>query len=149
MDSIKELRALVGNRPLLLVYASVLVLNDRGEILLQRRSDTGRWGLPGGLMEPGETFEETARRELLEETGLRALEIERVTVLSGPDMYTVYPNGDEVHAVSAVHVVRRTEGELRMLDGESLELRWFPEHEMPPMGAMSTRIYDQSRRLVT
>ena len=67
---VSELRRLVGSRPLLLVAAGVVVRASYGAILLQRRTDDGLWGLPGGALEPGDSLEEAARRELLEETGL-------------------------------------------------------------------------------
>ena len=56
MGYIEELRALVGSRPLILPGASVLVVDARGHILLQRRADSGLWGIPGGMMEPGESY---------------------------------------------------------------------------------------------
>jgi 8-oxo-dGTP pyrophosphatase MutT (NUDIX family) len=70
MGYIEELRKLVGNRPVILTGAKVIVFNALGQILLQYRTDTKMWGLPGGLMELGESLEETALREVQEETGL-------------------------------------------------------------------------------
>jgi hypothetical protein len=54
-DYIRELRSLVGTRPLILVGAVVIIQNENQQILLQHRKD-GDWGLPGGLMEPGESL---------------------------------------------------------------------------------------------
>lgn len=65
-------------------------MNEIGEILFQRRSDSFDWGLPGGAMEPGETPEETARRELKEETGLDAGALQLLGVFSGPRYYYRY-----------------------------------------------------------
>lgn len=67
---IMDLREVVGARPLILAGAGVIIVDNEGRILLQHRSDNGDWGIPGGSMELGESFEEAARREVLEETGL-------------------------------------------------------------------------------
>ena len=69
MSYLSELRKIVGHRPLLSAGATVLVIKD-GKILLNLRSDTETWGVPGGALELGESLEETAYRELKEETGL-------------------------------------------------------------------------------
>lgn len=71
MSYLGELRKIVGNRPLLSAGATVLVIQN-GTVLLNLRSDTKTWGIPGGGMELGESLEETAHRELFEETSLRA-----------------------------------------------------------------------------
>ena len=82
MSYIQEMRNLIGNRPLLLVGTSVIVVQDR-MILLQKRADTGDWGYPGGYLEPGETPEQSAARELLEETGLVANHLELYGAFGG------------------------------------------------------------------
>lgn len=69
MSYIENLRNVVGHQPLILVGTAVAVINNEGEILLQKRRD-GVWGVPGGFMELGESTEEAGRREVLEETGL-------------------------------------------------------------------------------
>ncbi|HAT54701.1 MAG TPA: ADP-ribose pyrophosphatase, partial [Lactobacillus sp.] len=67
---IKEVRTLVGHRPLILNTATGCLLNDRRQILLQERADTGGWGLPGGYLEFGESYREAMVREFKEDTGL-------------------------------------------------------------------------------
>lgn len=68
------------------------------------------WGLPRGAMEPGETLEETAKRELYEKTGLHANNLQFLTILSGYQDYFKYPNGDEVFGVTAVFLTDQTDG---------------------------------------
>ena len=58
--------------------ACAVVLNEQGRVLLTRRSDNGRWCLPGGHVDYGETVEQCAVRETYEETGL-VVEVERLT----------------------------------------------------------------------
>ncbi len=64
MSYISSLREVVGNRPIISVGATILVINQKQEVLMQFRSDTLDWGLPGGSMELGETLEEVAAREV-------------------------------------------------------------------------------------
>ncbi len=130
MGYILELRQLVGNRPLFSPGATVVAFNPEHHVLMQLRSDTKTWGFPGGSSELGDSLEDTARRELAEETGLSAARLEFVTVLSGAHYRFTYPNGDEIYNVGAVFVAKGLTGELRA-DEESLELRWFALDELP------------------
>nr|WP_251130831.1 NUDIX hydrolase [Exiguobacterium sp. s157] len=126
-----ELRQTVGSRPLISVGATILVLNEYGELLFQHRSDTNDWGLPGGSMELNETLEEVAARELNEETGLETNQFELVGVCSGPKFYFKYPNGDETHSVINLFHAKRVQGTLAMNDGESLDLQYFSRADLP------------------
>ncbi len=73
------------NMPLFQNGSAIIVVNDRKEILMQRRADRNQWGLPGGLQELGETFEEVAVRELKEKTGLQTSiqDLHLIGVVSG------------------------------------------------------------------
>lgn len=125
-----ELRKLVGSRPLILPGAVVIIVNENKEILLQRRSDGG-WGLPGGIMELGESLEDTARREVQEETGLEIGKLELVDVFSGPEFYLKVANGDELYSVTAVYVSDDIKGELVIDYVESIDLKYFPIDQLP------------------
>ena len=94
-EYLKNLRARIGHDVLLTPGVAAVIVNDRGEVLLQRRSDDGRWGLPGGAMEPGEEPAETLVREVREETALEVVPERIVGVYSGPDFRVRYGNGDE------------------------------------------------------
>ena len=128
---IMDLRKIVGHRPLLQVGASVIVEDEQGRILLQLRSDNHTWSYAGGSVELDEVVEDAARRELLEETGLVAQELELFGIFSGPDTHCVYPNGDEVSNVDIVFLCRRYTGQLKCQVGEVEELRFFAADELP------------------
>jgi 8-oxo-dGTP pyrophosphatase MutT (NUDIX family) len=127
---IRELRKLVGHRPLILPGAVVLIFNDVGQLLLQHRSDGG-WGLPGGLMELGESLEETARREVKEETGLDIGELKLEGVFSGGEYYLKVANGDELYSVTTVYSTKDYKGELVSDELESIDLQFFSLHQLP------------------
>ncbi|MCP8970831.1 NUDIX hydrolase [Ectobacillus ponti] len=139
MAYMEEIRELVGTRPLIMVGSAVLVTNEQHEILLQLRSDTGDWGVPGGAMEPGETIEETAARELLEETGLSSRNLRFLGVLSGKEFYYRYPHGDEVYNVIHVFQTDRVQGELQT-DDEGIALKYFPIDRLPKLNMTAENI---------
>ena len=129
MGYIMELRKLVGTQPLIMAGSCVLVFNPQGHLLLQRRSDSLDWGTIGGSLEPGESLEEAARRELYEEAGLKAETFEFITVFSGKDMYYRYPHGDEIYNVMAIYEAKEIEGQPTINDDEGLELQYFSLEE--------------------
>ncbi|WP_141904349.1 NUDIX hydrolase [Lysinibacillus sp. Y5S-8] len=131
MGYISELRKYIGSRPIISIGATILVVNDDKKILFQHRSDTFDWGLPGGSMELNETLEEAATRELHEETGLVANELDLIGVFSGPDYYFQYPNGDEIYTVIHLYSAKNVSGVLEVRDGESLNLTYFSKNELP------------------
>ncbi|WP_309118313.1 NUDIX domain-containing protein [Paenibacillus sp.] len=126
MGYIKELRKYVGTAPLIMAGACVIVRNEEGHILLQKRADTLDWGTIGGALELGDSFEEAAARELYEEAGLTAGGFKFVALLSGKDMYFKYPHGDEIYNVMAVYEAEGVEGEPKVNDDEGLALAYFP-----------------------
>lgn len=130
MEYYKQLRKYVGHQPLILPGSNVIILNDKGQILLQER-EPGIYGLPGGLMELGESFEETARREVLEETGLHIESLQLCQVYSGPDYYVENPNGDTFYSVSAVYKTSEYSGEILADEIESISLQFFSATQLP------------------
>jgi 8-oxo-dGTP pyrophosphatase MutT (NUDIX family) len=132
MDYVAELRELVGTRPLVLPGTSVLVVDERERLLLVNRADTGGWGLPGGLMEPGESFEDAGRREVREETALEVVSLILFGVFSGAEYYYRYPNGDEIFNVTAAYVASVTRPTVRVDNTETSGYRFFNLDELPP-----------------
>lgn len=140
MGYIMDLRKHIGHDPLIGVGATTLVFNDKKELLLNLRTDTNSWGIPGGSMELYETIEETAIRELKEETGICADELELVTVLSGKDFYFEYPNGDKMCTVIVLFKVLGYDGTIKVSDNESKALRFFPLTNLPVMESRAEKI---------
>ena len=135
-DYIKSMRKHIGHERLLYVGACVFV-HKEGKLLLQRRSDNGCWCSAGGGTELGETVEDTARRELLEETGLTANSLELLGIFSGKELFYTYPNGDMVSNVSIAYLCEDYYGELIPQTNETTDLKWFdidnlPENISPP-----------------
>jgi 8-oxo-dGTP pyrophosphatase MutT (NUDIX family) len=129
---IEELRALVGHRPLIFVGSVVIVLDEKGRILMQqRRHPHGYWGIPGGLMELSESVEDTARRELLEETGLEAGKLDLINVYSGPQNYIKAANGDEFYVVTLAFFTQEVKGRLTVDHSEALTFEYFSPDQLP------------------
>ena len=143
---IAEMRKLVGHRTIIQCAASIICMDEQGRILLGKRMDNHKWGYSGGSIEIDEVVEECAKRELYEEMGLIAEELEFFYVNSGPEAHYIYPNGDEVSNFEIVYLCRHWKGELRPLDGEMEELRFFFPNEVvlaeisPPIRPVIVRL---------
>lgn len=130
MGYIQEMRKLVGSRTIIQCAASVLIIDDEGRLLLGKRSDNHLWGYAGGSIEIDEEAEACACRELEEEMGLIADELEFFCINSGPSTHYIYPNGDEVSNVEIVYLSHAYHGELKKSSEEMEELRFFAKEEI-------------------
>lgn len=126
-----DLRKVVGSRPLIMVGASVILLDSSNRLLLQLRTDNNAWGLPGGSLEMGENLVEVAKRELYEETGLIANKLEFLNMFSGKEFYYKYPHGDEVYNVISTYICTDYIGDLKMDESEAKELCFFHLDRLP------------------
>ncbi|MFJ7982762.1 NUDIX hydrolase [Lysinibacillus xylanilyticus] len=130
MEYYKYLRQYVGHRPIILPGSVVIILNEQNDVLLQKRHD-GYWGLPGGLMDLGESFEEVAKREVFEETGLVVENLKLLNVFSGSKYYFKVPNGDELYSVTAVYYTKDISGEMKIDYSESEKMQYFSINDLP------------------
>jgi ADP-ribose pyrophosphatase YjhB (NUDIX family) len=143
MNYVGWIRSFVGKEPVVLVAAGVVVRDRNGGILLQKRSDDGFWGIPGGAMEPPESLEDTAHREVKEETGAEVDNLRLLTVMSGKQMFWEYPNGDQAHLVSVIYEADMIGGRLVVDGKETADLGFFPVTNLPwPMRAMWRRFLE-------
>ncbi|MCH5320981.1 MAG: NUDIX hydrolase [Eubacterium sp.] len=143
MSYIMDLRKHVGHETLIGVGATTLVFNSKNELLLNLRSDTDTWGIPGGSMELFETIEETAIRELKEETGINANDLELLDVLSSKEYYFEYPNGDKMCSVIVLFLVKSYDGEIKVSDNESKKLKFFSLNNLPALESRAKVIIDK------
>ncbi|RDY71153.1 NUDIX domain-containing protein [Halobacillus trueperi] len=131
MDYIRHLRSMVGHEKVLMVVAGALVFNEKNQLLLQLRTDSESWGVPGGFMELDESVQDTARREVFEETGLILKEMELFGIYSGPQKHKVFGNGDQAAIVEICFSCQSYEGELVNENKESLSNRFFDLDDLP------------------
>ncbi|WP_284057897.1 HAD-IIA family hydrolase [Thermalbibacter longus] len=111
---------------------AAVVLDGDGRVLLVKRADNGRWGLPMGQVERGETVAEAVARELREEVGLEVRVLRLVGVYSEPaSQVFVYPSGEAVQFVTCCLLCEISGGALRADDAEILDAAFFPPDALP------------------
>lgn len=102
-------------------------LHDTGYDVLLLETPGGQWGLPKGTPSPGERLEETAVREVEEETGLQVLLEDKVSTIT---YWFVRPqSGERFHKVVHFWLMRPTGGSVEHHDAEHVTVRWFPYAE--------------------
>jgi ADP-ribose pyrophosphatase YjhB (NUDIX family) len=113
----------------LVVATSAVVTDDAGRILLQRRTDSGNWALPGGGMEMNESLADSVVREVKEETGLDVEVTGLVGTYTDPRHIIAYTDGEVRRQFNICYTARVVGGQLAISD-ESTELRFIDPAEL-------------------
>jgi 8-oxo-dGTP pyrophosphatase MutT (NUDIX family) len=130
-EFIRTLRVSAGHQLLWLPGVTAVVFDDEGRVLLNRRSDNGRWSLIGGIPDPGEQPAACAVREVQEETAIRCV-AERVVLVQALAPVR-YDNGDVCQYMDTTFRCRAVGGEARVNDDESLEVGWYSLDALPDL----------------
>lgn len=101
------------------------------QILLVQRADSGAWTPVCGIVEPGERPDHTIVRESLEEAQVHVV-VDRYLAVDVDDPLT-YPNGDQCQFLNHVFSCRWVDGQARVGDDESSQVRWFDIDELPAL----------------
>lgn len=126
------------------VDVRAVVLNAAGEVLLTRERADGRWSLPGGWADPGDSPREVAVREVREETG-REVRATRLLALLDKEKHPHPPDLWAVYKVFlACELLRDTE---HPGNTETLESGWFSPEALPPL-SLGRNLPEQVRRMV-
>jgi ADP-ribose pyrophosphatase YjhB (NUDIX family) len=131
MTYLKKIRKLVGAARIFVPGVRAIILNKAGDILLQKRTDSGLWGLPGGSVELDETVLEALKREVAEETSLNVIDAEPMGLYCGPNQKFAYPNGEQVQCFAIAFIVKQWTGHPRADQVEGSDMRFFPHLQLP------------------
>jgi len=123
------------------VSASGIIYDRFGRVLLQKRTDIGWWGLPGGRLEIGENLTDCVEREVLEETNITVRAKALIKLYSDLTEYTAiqYPNGKLVQYVTALFLCEKISGYLAM-SNESTDIGYYDPQSFPENTLLSTRL---------
>jgi ADP-ribose pyrophosphatase YjhB (NUDIX family) len=123
-----------------IVGCNCVVLNeDRDEVLLIRRTDNGRWAVPGGALDAGESVLEACVREAKEETGLD-VEITRfVGIYSDPNRLLVYADGNKYHVISLAFEAKVIGGDLSP-NSEASEFTWAAVRDLKDLDLVEPQL---------
>ncbi len=125
----------ISHIPFIQTGAAIIIRNEKGQILLQERTDRDKWGLPGGCQDLGEDLRFTAVREAFEETGIKLdpNAIKLIDTLSGESRKNSYPNGDIVYNNTSLYLADVSMEDASNLkgDSETKRLRFFNPEDVP------------------
>ncbi|MEV7444683.1 NUDIX domain-containing protein [Streptomyces sp. NPDC091204] len=116
---------------------TAFVVNDDGEVLLERRSDNGRWGMPGGVQEVGENIAGMVVREVLEETAIQVEVVGLVGIFTDSGHVIAFADGEVRQEFSLCFRARPVGGEIKV-SSESFAVRWVPRSELDDLDISPT-----------
>ena len=129
--------------------AAIIFDENREKVLLAQRSDNGRWCLPGGGMDPGESASEACIRETMEETGLEVRVTRLVGIYTSPALIIEYADGNCWQPVAMTFEADVVGGELRLSD-ETTDYGYFLVDRLDDVDLMEhhlERIQDAAKTL--
>ena len=130
----------IGQRGKIRLGCTAAIFDETAsKLLLTRRTDNGEWCLPGGLVEPGESVEETCIREVWEETGLHVEITRLIGVYSNPHLLVEYPDGNCFQQVSLCFAATVVDGELSLSD-ETTEYGFYSLAEIEGMTVLANSV---------
>ena len=112
-------------------HSVVILFNKDNQVLLEERADDGFFDFPGGGLDEGEDPIDGAKRELVEETGLIADELELFKIYTGEITHYVYYNGNEIYGIDHIYICRKYHGELTPQLSEVKALKFYDLYNMP------------------
>jgi 8-oxo-dGTP diphosphatase len=135
-------------RPAITTDCVVFTRDKKGlkVLLIQRRNEPfkGRWALPGGFAESGECLEDTARRELQEETGLKGIPLKQFHTFSDPNRdpreHVITVAYYAVISLEKHHVVRASD--------DASEAAWFYLDALPGLAFDHDKILSAAHNLI-
>ncbi len=133
-EYISYMRKMIGHKRMMSVGLACLIYDEKGEILLEKRSDNGKYCLPGGSINFDETVIEGLKREVKEETGISLEEAKLFLILSGKKEEFLYPNGDVTDYVDLIFYSKVDSScfdEKKEHDSESTSIRFYSPENLP------------------
>ena len=132
-------------RPSVTVDVVILTVRERRlEVLLVRRRHwpfEGMWAIPGGFVEPNESLEDSARRELSEETGVSDVYLEQLYTFGDPG------RDPRTRVITVVYYALLRADQLHLRAGDdAADARWFPAYEHPALAFDHDMIFDYTRQ---
>ena len=137
-EYIPYIRSMVGHQKIISIGLAIVLMDKKGRVLLEKRSDNGKYCLPGGGINFDETVVEGLKREVKEETNLELKTPRLLMILSGKKEEFVYPNGDVTDYVDLIFYEKSDEEMKNLLkhDSESTELSFYSLDELPDESLM-------------
>ena len=127
--------------------AAVALISDDKKLLMLKRADSGKWTMPGGTMEFGESLKDCAIREVFEETGLNVEIQDIIGIYTDPQIVVEYSDGEVRQEFSVLYFGTIKQGDTH-IDDESTEFRWMSVGELseiPMASSQKIRVNDVIR----